>query len=125
MHDAILQKLLKTTVLHHPVPGYGSSNERFLMLIRFFVVEGICSVEPLFPVQQRVPQSQAHCHANTKIRGFEMHVPSSIHTERTLQNSLKKSLITNDLSQTISNAYLLPFRDIRDVAQFHLLFLKA
>lgn len=55
MHDAILQELLKTTVLHHRLPGDGSSAKRFLMLIMFFVVEGICSVEALSPVQQRAP----------------------------------------------------------------------
>lgn len=58
------------------------------------------------------PQSQAHCHADTKIRSFGEHVPSS---ERTPQNS-SKTMITNELSQTLSNAYLFPFTDIRYVS---------
>lgn len=57
------------------------------------------------------PQSQAHCHADTKIRSFGEHVTSS---ERTPQNS-SKSMITNELSQT-SQMHISFLSQISDVS---------
>lgn len=82
----------KTTVLHHPLPGDGSSAKRFLMLIMFFVVEGICSVEALSPIQQRAPPKSSPLPCWHKDSWFGEHVPSAIHSELAPTNSSKSLL---------------------------------